>query len=137
MKLLLLLIFLMPLFSAPLFAQQHAIDVFLEDCMEADPSTVGMVNCYEEAEKKWDEELNKTYKQLMAAADENTKPKLKAAQLAWIKLRDAEFEFIAYLYGQMPGTMFRTFSAGRRVTIIRNRVMELKSYYDDLLMSRQ
>ncbi len=137
MKNMIVLCFLILLSSAPAFAQQHEIDVFLENCMEADPSTVGMVNCYGEAEKKWDGELNKTYKQLINAADENTKPKLKAAQLAWLKFRDAEFEFISYLYGQMPGTMFRTFSAGRRVTIIRNRVMELKSCYDDLLMSRQ
>ncbi len=119
------------------YSQEHAIDVSTGDCMEADPSTSGSINCYMEAETKWDEELNRNYKLLMSATDDETQKKLKAAQLAWIKLRDAEFEFLSYLYGQMQGTMFRTFYYGKRVSVVRSRALELKNFYDDYQTSKE
>lgn len=118
-------------------AQEHAIDVSMSTCIENDPSTSGTVNCYMEAETKWDEELNRNYKLLMSVTDVETQKKLKTAQLAWIKQRDAEFDFLSYLYGQMQGSMFRTFYYSKRVSVVRSRALELKSLYDDYQMSKE
>ncbi|MFN3378277.1 MAG: lysozyme inhibitor LprI family protein, partial [Runella zeae] len=45
-------------------SESHPIDVSLDNCMDKNPSTQGMIGCLDEAYKKWDAELNKNYKAL-------------------------------------------------------------------------
>jgi uncharacterized protein YecT (DUF1311 family) len=47
--------------------------------------------------KKFDDAMNVVYKKLLARQDKVGQQKLKAAQNAWIKFRDAEAEFDADL----------------------------------------
>lgn len=49
--------------------------------------------CAARARDKADAELNKLYQQLMRAADVTEREKLRAAQLAWIKFRDAHCDY--------------------------------------------
>ena len=37
---------------------KHPIDVFLSECTDSNWSTAGMIDCTDEASKKWDEEMN-------------------------------------------------------------------------------
>jgi len=111
---------------------KHPLDAWLEECTAKDESTVGQIACLTEAGGKWDAELNRVYKALMARLPEAARPALKAAQLAWIQHRDREFELLAALYDSLDGTMYGLMKAADRVDVVRKRALELSSYLDVL-----
>lgn len=116
--------------ALPLFAQEkHSIDKFEEVCISKNSTTAGMANCAYEARKKWDAEMNKYYKLLMAALDKKGQNELRESQLAWIKFRDAEFKSIENMYNQMA-TMYIPVRSGDRMDIVKQRALQLKSYYE-------
>lgn len=116
--------------------QEDPIDADLSRCMENDPSTYGVLECYAQAEKRWDEELNKVYKDLMARLDDNGRSALKTSQISWLKYRDNEFTAINGVYALVQGTMYQTMAAGDRLKIIRDRVHQLRSYQSTLTIDK-
>ena len=52
--------------------------------------------CAEKEYQAADAALNKVYGQLMSKLDDSFKAKLKESELAWIKFRDANCEFVAF-----------------------------------------
>ncbi len=104
------------------------IDKILDECMAKDSTTVGMLNCINEAYGLWDAELNKVYNQLRAVLKPDAKKSLKAAQLQWIKYRDSEFKLIDSIYSSLEGTMYIPMRAGDRMEIVKTRTKELESY---------
>ena len=110
---------------------KHEIDIFVDKAMDKDPSTAGMVKAAEEGEKMWDVELNKYYKLLSAAIDNESKAALKKAQLAWISFRDAEFSMTGLFYSKKDGTMYRVIAACTRLEIVKKRALTLKSLYEE------
>jgi uncharacterized protein YecT (DUF1311 family) len=111
-------------------AQKHPIDKWLEECMDKNPTTVGMVNCEDEALKRWDKELNSVYKQLMEKLSAQAKETLKEAQRAWLKARDAEIKLIGAVYGSLEGTMYIPMRADAVTSLTRARALKLKDYLD-------
>lgn len=128
-----LLVTFLLLFSAmPLLAQKydHPIDKSLEECMEKDMSTAGMVECIYAAYDKYDDELNRLYKILMKNLDTESAKELKSAQLEWIAFRDKEFKLIDAIYSKLEGTMYIPMRAGDRLEIVKKRVLEFEAYAD-------
>lgn len=128
----LILAVLFSLFSLPLLAQNddHPIDKFLDECMEKDMSTAGMVKCINEAYDKWDAELNRVYKLLIKNVDDKSAASLKSAQIEWIAFRDKEFKLIDDIYSKLEGTMYIPMRAADRMEIVKKRVLELDAYRD-------
>ena len=60
--------------------------------------------CASRAFQKADAELNKLYQQLLKDAGAGERAKLRAAQLAWIKFRDAHCEYEAF--GNTGGSIY-------------------------------
>ncbi len=60
-----------------------------QPCMDADPSTAGMVQCMAAENELQDKKLNARYRAVMAELNAGQQAKLKAAQRAWIAYRDA------------------------------------------------
>ena len=60
--------------------------------------------CASQAFQKADAELNKLYQQLMKDAGAAEKAKLRAAQVAWLKFRDAHCEYEAF--GNTGGSIY-------------------------------
>lgn len=60
-----------------------------QPCMDADPSTAGMVQCMAAENERQDKKLNARYRAVMAELNPEQQGKLKAAQRAWIAYRDA------------------------------------------------
>ena len=60
--------------------------------------------CASQAFQKADAELNKLYQRLLRDAGAAEKAKLRAAQLAWIKFRDAHCEYEAF--GNQGGSIY-------------------------------
>ncbi|MBL7884247.1 MAG: DUF1311 domain-containing protein [Bacteroidia bacterium] len=137
-------LFIFILFSMCIFAQdeqlkqKHAIDVRLEACyaIDSNQTTFGMINCEAIARDEWDKELNKYYKLLMATLQPLEKTKLKSAQLAWISYRDKELNFSGAMYYGMQGTMYHVMAAARSCDIVKQRALELKSYYEILTFDK-
>jgi len=94
-----------------------------------------MANCTYEAQQRWDEELNKNYKQLQSRLDKEQKDALKNVQRSWIKFRDEEFEHINSLYGSIKGSMYINVAAADRREVVKKRALELKEYYDMILFA--
>jgi len=115
--------------------EKHPIDIKVEECLAipSNQTTIGMIDCIQTAMEEWDAELNKYYKLLMNNLDNNEQDKLRDAQRQWLVFRDKEFEFIGTRYGKMEGTMFNIIEADSRNNIVRQRALELKSYYDILI----
>ena len=114
---------------------KHMIDIKVEECLAiaSNQTTVGMINCIQTAMEEWDAELNKYYKLLMNTLNTDEQEKLRAAQRQWLVFRDKEFEFIGTRYGSMEGTIFNIIEADSRNNFVRQRALELKSYYDILI----
>ena len=121
------------LITSAAFAQEkpeHPIDKALGVCIEKDPSTAGLTECTTRAYQSWDRELNKNYGELMRKLKAPQKEALKAAQLEWIKQRDAEFKFIDSVFDTLEGTMYISMRIESRTELVKTRALLLKSYYD-------
>lgn len=111
-------------------SESHPIDVSLDNCMDKNPSTQGMIGCLDEAYKKWDAELNKNYKALNLQLNATQKAALLASQRKWIEYRDLEFKTQAAIYQTMEGTMYLPMAVNDRLEIVKKRALTLKSYLE-------
>jgi uncharacterized protein YecT (DUF1311 family) len=120
------------LISAKSFSQENKnpIDIYLDTCIEKNPSTMGILKCTDEAYKMWDAELNKYYKLLMSFLNESDAKVLKESELKWIEFKDKEFENLEHIYSKMEGTMYIPMHAFSKLEIIRTRANQLKDYYE-------
>ena len=115
----------------------HPIDVWYNNCISVDGSTMGMIMCADSAAILWDIELNKNYNLLMGMLGESAKESLRDAQREWIKFRDKEWEAInayyEYIYELMQGgTMYPMLASGARMEVVRKRALDIKGMYDEL-----
>ena len=95
-----------------------------DPCSDAQ-TTVEMRDCAGKEYKKADAELNSVYKQLMSKLmDAGHQTALKTAQQAWIKYRDANCEFEAYL--NRGGTIYPVVYTGCLSAMTTNRTKELR-----------
>jgi len=81
--------------------------------------------CAYEAQEKADKQLNVVYRDLMSVQDEEGKKKLKAAQMAWIKYRDAELTFV---YSVESGSIGQLVAANQHERITRERTKILSDW---------
>jgi len=121
-------------FGQEMQAEKHPIDLKIEQCLSVDSnqSTFGTINCIRTAMEEWDAELNKYYNLLMKTLNADEQEKLRAAQRQWLVFRDKEFEFIEKMYRNMEGTMWKIVEADSHNNIVRQRALELTSYYNTL-----
>ena len=133
------LLFILPtdlIFGQDIKTDKHPIDLKTEQCFSIDSnqSTFGMINCIRTAMEEWDTELNKYYNLLMETLTTDEQEKLRASQRQWLVYRDKEFEFIGTMHGNMEGTMWQIVAADSRNNIVRQRALELTSYYNTLTL---
>ncbi len=109
--------------------EQHPVEVRYEECMEENGySDFANNQCLGEALVNWDKRLNEVYKELQGQHNEERKLILKESQLKWLKYRDAEFRFIEEQVKGMEGSMYPTYVVGKKVIIVKHRVLELEGY---------
>jgi uncharacterized protein YecT (DUF1311 family) len=129
-KLFFVLIFFILIPIRVLSQDNNPIDKELTECMDKNPSTMGLLDCIDIAYQKWDDELNTYYKKLTNILDDEGKINLKEAQRKWIEFRDLEFKNIQSIYSFKEGTMYLPMQALDRMEIVKKRAMELGSYYN-------
>ena len=106
---------------------KHPVDVKMEKCLKTHHGTMPRVECYNTASEAWDKDLTKVYAELRQAEDAKNKPALEASQRAWEKYRDAEFDYLAQIYGRMKGTGYISVRITARMEIVRARALNLES----------
>ncbi len=111
--------------------EKHPIDMWLEKCIEKDPSTTGMINCSNKAYEMWDKELNKVYQELMKKLSPEEKELLKESQKQWLKFKDAEFRFIDGLFLGY-GTVVNVEKVDQKYEFLKARVLQLQEYLSQI-----
>jgi hypothetical protein len=131
---LLLLLFVLT-FPSILFSQEkeHPIEIYLDSCMEKDPSTFGSIHCMEKAANLWMEEISKYKELLLGILDEESGRILNSAQSEWFIYKEKEFVNIDRIYSKIEGTMFKQFAAAAKLEIVQKRAEKLLDYYNTLL----
>ena len=99
-----------------------------DPCADAQ-SQAEMNMCWGKEYKAADAKMNKTYQDFMSKLDESERMQLKNAQLAWLKYRDANCDFVADQY--KGGTMRPMIAAICLADVTNARVNELKSQIKD------
>jgi uncharacterized protein YecT (DUF1311 family) len=81
----------------------------------------------EAAADKANKQLDGVYNNLMAKADSKMKTRLRAAQLAWIKWKNAEVNYIARRVA-IGGSALRAAYAEAEEKLVNERIAVLKAY---------
>src|ERR1041385_9267042 len=102
------------------FAQDQKKD----PCADAQ-SQAEMNICWGKEYKAADARLNEAYRQFMSKLDDEEKAQLKNAQLAWLKYRDANCDFVADQY--KGGSIRPMIAAICLADVTNNRTTELKA----------
>lgn len=108
--------------------------VIAQDQKKSDPCATaqsqGELNiCWGKQYKAADAELNVVYREFMSKLNPEETAQLKTAQLAWLRFRDANCEFVA---DQFKGGSMRPMIAGMCLADVTNaRTAELKSQMKD------
>ncbi|GBG12538.1 uncharacterized protein NMK_0069 [Novimethylophilus kurashikiensis] len=127
------LIFTLPVFAAENFCDSgkpHPIDLWAEKANEKTGGiSVNVRKVQSEEYSRWDKELNQTYSSLFAKLNDADKNRLKEAQRAWLKYRDAEIEWYwsKAMFGD-EGTSAPIIVAGIGIDMLRKRVCDLMQY---------
>lgn len=106
MKTLMLSFLMMIAICGGTFARQQRKQ---DPCTKADKTgvTLDIVECSLKKLAEADADLNKTYRELMAKlGDKKSELKLRTAQQAWIKYRDANCDFVMELSGGGSASTF-------------------------------
>lgn len=89
-----------------------------------------MNDCARKGFEQADAELNKVYKELMKQLPPEHQAKLKTAQLAWLKYRDATCECVAF--PNEGGSIYPLIYNGCRGSVTQNRTKELKEMLEEI-----
>lgn len=128
-KTLLIFTFLITL-ALPLFAEQvELIDKTEDTCINKAVSTADMLKCTATANDAWDKEMNKYYNLLMKKLPSGQKSELLKAQKSWLVFRDNDAGFTNSSIKEKQGTMYLNVASGARRETLKQRALQLKSYY--------
>lgn len=118
------------------FAQEepvpHPVDIWLQQALEKDYTTVGMREAMNTAREKWDQEMNQIYTRLISRLNKEQRVSLRESQRAWLKFRDAEGKVISNIIASKEGTMWQLTATSNGLDLVRARALQLKQYEDAL-----
>mgnify|MGYP001773878780 CR=1 FL=1 len=109
-------------------APESSIDRQLQECVDRDRTTAGMLRCSIEAEQAWEREVQRAYEALLQELDEPGRRGLQEAQQAWVAFRGAEVVWLSRLFNIPVGSMYPVLKAGDRIGLVEERALRLQSY---------
>lgn len=111
--------------------EKHPIELPAEACVEKDSTTRGMVECYAQERRRWDQEMNRAYTALLGSLDATQKKAVTQSQRQWLKFRDAQFAAIAAVNNRQ-GTIWSIVAAEQAMRLVREQAERLNDQYDPL-----
>lgn len=100
--------------------------------MSANSSTIGIVQCKEQALAEWDKQLNRAYKMLMAKLNPQDQVLLRESQRAWLAYRAKEEKWLMKYYWGRGGSYWGLVITDRKMNIVRTRALEIVHYYKEV-----
>ena len=113
--------------ASPAHAADHPLEAADAACYDDAMTTVAMVECAGASFDRWDAELNRQYKRLMALLAPEEQQALRDSQRKWIAFRDAEFAFMAAAHSRMQGSMYQPLHVEARKELVKARALQLAS----------
>lgn len=104
----------------------HPLDRQLEQATDGLGPSTATAAIYAEYEARWDAELNRTYRLLLAELTPSEQAALRESQRAWVKSRDSDVRLIDVFYrpsGRSVPTMYVSAHAYARMNLNRERVL--------------
>ena len=98
----------------------------VEECIQKDSSTVGMIECINAEFAVQDKLLNENYKTAMSVLNDENKKKLKDIQRKWVAYKEAKCPFVP-----PTGTLYRVEAADCYLQMTKERAKELASVAAD------
>ncbi|MFM1770004.1 MAG: hypothetical protein RJA22_2533 [Verrucomicrobiota bacterium] len=112
----------------------HPLDGLLDRNLERAESTMGMAECYSQASRQWELEMNRNLKELRAALPREESLAVQAAQEAWLKFRDQERKAINAINNREgTGTITILNAGGAHLRVTRDRALHLESQLAEVL----
>ena len=108
------------------------IDIAMEQAMEEDPSTAGMVQAAASALKKWEKAMERALTKLEELMEPEEWTALQASQKAWRAFRQQEVKTQGEIYSRMDGTMWRPVAASDMMELVRARTLQLRQYAETI-----
>jgi uncharacterized protein YecT (DUF1311 family) len=110
-------------------ADDHPLDLALDTCMNADPSTQGVITCAGQAEEAWAAEEERLRQALLSRLDKKKRPAFEKSEQTWRAFREEERLLGNTVYGailnEAGGSMWQVAHVLLDVGIPRERAMEL------------
>ncbi|MDR6512619.1 uncharacterized protein YecT (DUF1311 family) [Novosphingobium capsulatum] len=121
--------------ATPCAASAHAVeradktDTELRRCLDgaSNGSTAGQVGCEVAARDAYDKRMGAAYRALLRALPNDAAGKLREAQRAWLRFRDAHIQASNALFATRQGTMYVPMQAADHTAIVRQRAIELEA----------
>ena len=111
---------------------KHPIDIWLDANMSKDPSTFGMRKTTNQAQQKWEIEMNNVYKRFMLKLNRNQQIALRKSQRSWLKFREADGNAISEIVSVQDGTIHQLSGTSYGMELVRERTLKLISYESQL-----
>ena len=85
--------------------KRNSIDQFLEDCLShiEGKTDEGSAGCLRVAREKWEQEVEKSYEEIMAGVNDREKQSIKSMHSSWLKYKEQHFKFLDDTYGERTG----------------------------------
>ena len=108
---------------------QDPITAELADCLAKYPGTVGINDCLDIANQKFDRVLNLVYQYDLAHNNAAAQSALRESQRTWIKFRDAALAAF-WKNNRQTGTGAVAIGSSQNLTMLRERISELWALED-------
>ncbi len=113
-------------------AAADPIDVAMRQCLARRDrsSTVGQIQCMDEARTQWSTAVDDGVRQVAAVAPANAKRGWQESQRRWALWRKDETLLTQAVYATTSGTMYTLASADMRIQPVRDRALSLRDAAD-------
>ena len=98
----------------------------VDECMQKDSSTAGMIQCIDAEFAIQDKLLNQNYKKAMSVLNDENKKKLKDIQRKWVAYKEAKCPFVPPM-----GTLYAVTAADCYLQMTKERARELANLVED------
>ncbi|WP_423902947.1 lysozyme inhibitor LprI family protein, partial [Campylobacter showae] len=98
----------------------------VDECMQKDSSTAGMIQCIDAEFAIQDKLLNQNYKKAISVLNDENKKKLKDIQRKWVAYKEAKCPFVPPM-----GTLYAVTAADCYLQMTKERARELANLAED------
>ena len=111
--------------------ESHPIDVWFDVAIQEAETTMAMRHVQADAHKRWDDQLNRLYKDIRAKLSEADRKRFTLSQRRWLAFRELELQFLSSaVYNE--GSIAPVIISDVARQMLRTRVCQFLNIRDEL-----